>query len=136
MHVWGQLQTIKGFHLFDYFKWIKHSVIQLLWELCYFNVFRRKSDRIIDLIFHFFAMFVDLLSHYWFDFLHVFLIEFQQLLHSIDDVINLFCFNSLTSWIIIRNIRTEAHSWMKIFIYIKKRHWSERKYVVVVTELR
>ena len=134
MHAWRQLQTIKNSHFFDYFEWIKHSIIQLFWKFCYFDVFRRKFDKIIDLIFHFFAMFVNLLSHCRFNFLYVFLIEFQQFLHSIDDVINLFCFNSLTSWIIVRSIRTEVHSWMKVFIHVKKRHWDEWKYVVIVIE--
>ena len=136
MHTWRQLQAIKDSHFFDYLEWIKHSIIQFFWKSCYSDVFRRKSDKIIDLIFHLFAMFVDLLSHCRSDFFHVLLTEFQQLLHSIDDVINLFCFNSLTSWVIIRNIRAEAHSWMKAFIHVKERHWDERKYVVVVTELR
>ena len=136
MHVWEQLQTIRGSHLFDYLEWIKHSVIQFLWESCCPDVFRREFDRIIDLIFHLFAMFVGLLSHCRSDFFHVLLIEFQQLLHSIDDVINLSCFNSFTSWVIIRSIRAETHSWMKAFIHVKEKHWDERKYVVVVTELR
>ena len=136
MHAWRQLQTIKNSHLFDYFEWIKHSIIQFLWRFCCLDVFRRKFDRIIDLIFHFFTMFVDLLSHCRSDFLHVLLIEFQQLLYSIDDVINLFCFNSLTSWIIVRSIWVEVHSWMKVFIHVKERHWGERKYVIVVIELR
>ena len=136
MHAWKQFQTIRNAHLFNYFEWIKYSIIQFLWKSCCLDVFRRKFDKIIDLIIHFFAMIVNLLSHCRSDFFHIFLIEFQQFLHSIDDVINFFCFNSFTNWIIIRNIRTEAHSWMKVFIHVKEKHWGEREYVVVVIELR
>ena len=134
MHAWEQIQTIKNFHFFDYLEWIKHSIIQFFWKFYCFDVFQRKFDRIIDLIFHFFAMFVDLLSHYRFNFLYVLLIKFQQLLHSIDNVINLFYFNSLMNWVIIQNIWIKVHSWMKVFIHVKKKHWNKRKYVVVVIE--